>query len=321
MALATAAPAAVADSPANDNAPAGTTAAANAPSALVGHTAWHRAFLASLSRPDADPPGANDWNCKPSQQHPRPVVLIHGTWENAYNNWSELSPKLKEEGYCVFTVNHGAPMGEVIKGKNDIRQSAKEVARFVDRVLTRTGAQQVDLVGHSQGGGILPRYYLKFAGGADADNPENNKVNHLIGISPSNHGTTMMGMATIAKAMGLLAPVAKFGGQALADQTIGSARNRELDEGGDTMPGVTYTTLVTRFDEVVTPYDRQYIHDSGPTNRVKNITLQDVCAKDLTDHIGSSYDPVAHGLVLKALDPTYKEKPRDRCRLVLPVIS
>ncbi|MFC8917538.1 esterase/lipase family protein [Streptomyces sp. NPDC057116] len=287
----------------------------------VGHTAWHRAFLASIRQPDAAPPGANDWNCKPTEKHPRPVVLIHGTYENAYNNWSELSPKLKEEGYCVFAGNFGAPMGEVIKGKAAIPESAKEVARFVDRVLTRTGAEQVDLVGHSQGGGILPRYYLKFEGGADAQDPSKNKVNHLVGISPSNHGTMMTGLATIAKAMRILDPVAKFGGQALKDQTIGSDVNRRLDAGGDTMPGVTYTTLVTMYDEVVNPYHRQYIHDSGPTNRVKNITLQDHCPVDLTDHIGSSYDPFANGLVLKALDPTYKPKHRDRCRPIAPVIS
>ncbi|MGI5478723.1 esterase/lipase family protein [Streptomyces lavendofoliae] len=288
----------------------------------VGHTAWHRAFLGSIRQPEAAPPGANDWNCKPTDKHPRPVVLIHGTYENAYNNWSELSPKLKEEGYCVFAGNFGAPMGEVIKGKAAVPESAKELARFVDRVRTRTGAKQVDLVGHSQGGGILPRYYLKFEGGANAENPSENKVNHLVGISPSNHGTTMMGLASIAKAMRILDPVAKFGGQSLKDQTIGSDVNRRLDAGGDTMPGVTYTTLVTRFDEVVTPYDRQYIHDiTGPDNRVKNITLQDLCPVDLTDHIGSSYDPFANGLVLKALDPSYKPKHRDRCRPIAPVIS
>lgn len=286
---------------------------------VVGHTKWHRAFLGSISQPDAPPPGANDFDCKPTAKHPRPVVLIHGTYENAYNNWSELSPKLKADGYCVFAGNFGAPMGDVIKGRASVRQSAKEVARFVDRVLTRTGAKQVDLVGHSQGGGILPRYYLKFEGGANAEDPAKNKVNHLVGISPSNHGTTMLGLATIAKAMGLLAPVAKFGGQSLADQTIGSEVNRELDAGGDTMPGVTYTTLVTRRDEVVTPYDRQYIHDSGPTNHVKNITLQDVCHLDHTDHIGSSYDPIALRLVQNALDPSTAKQPT--CRYVPPVIS
>ncbi|MFE9651376.1 esterase/lipase family protein [Streptomyces sp. NPDC006365] len=270
-----------------------------------------QAFLNSFSRPDADPPGAKDWDCEPTARHPRPVVLIHGTFENAFNNWNELSPKLRNEGYCVFAINQGAPRGEVIKGRNHIPDSAVELAGFVDRVLRVTGADQVDLVGHSQGGGVLPRWYLKFNGGAA-------KVNHLVGISPSNHGTTMLGLATLAKTIGVLGWVGKLGGQALPDQVVGSDVHTRLDRGGDTIPGVTYTTIVTRFDEVVTPYTNQYL-TAGPGAKVTNILLQDVCRQDLTDHIGSSYDPIVHQLVLNALDTSRAVEPG--CYPVPPVIS
>ncbi|MER7727191.1 alpha/beta fold hydrolase [Streptomyces sp. NPDC096323] len=274
-----------------------------------GYLLWKRAFLASTDHPDAPPPGANDWSCVPGPRHPRPVVLLHGTYENAYDNWSALSPRLAADGYCVFAGNFGAPRGDVIKARAAVPESADEVARFVDRVLDRTGARQVDLVGHSQGGGILPRYYLKFAGGTEAGDPARNKVHHLIGIAPANHGSTVSGLATLAQRLRVLAPAARFGGQALADQTIGSAVNTRLDAGGDTLPGVRYTTLVTRRDRIVTPYERQYLSPALPADPVTNITVQDICPQDRTGHMGSPYDPVVLRLVRNALDPTTASRP------------
>ncbi|HWU08658.1 MAG TPA: alpha/beta fold hydrolase [Streptomyces sp.] len=287
--------------------PLSATSSAGDPDA--GNPRWKRAFLASIDHPDAPPPGADDWDCEPGARHPRPVVLVHGTYENASSNWSDLSPRLAAEGYCVFAGNFGAPRGDVLKGRAAIPVSAEEVARFVDRVLDRTGARQVDVVGHSQGGGILPRYYLKFAGGADPGDPGRNKVHHLIGIAPANHGSTVSGLATLAQRLHILAPAAEIGGQALADQTIGSAVNRRLDAGGDTLPGVRYTTLVTRWDKMVTPYERQYLRPTRPADRVTNITVQDVCPQNRTGHMGSAYDPVVLRLVSNALDPATARQP------------
>jgi triacylglycerol esterase/lipase EstA (alpha/beta hydrolase family) len=194
-----------------------------------------------------------------------------------------------------------------------------QLAAYVDTVLARTGASQVDLVGHSQGGGVLPRWYLKYDGGADPAHPENNKVHQLIGISPSNHGTTMLGLALLGKHLHLLDPAARLGGQSLADQVVGSEVNQQLDADGDTQSGVDYTTIVSRFDEVVTPYDHQYLSPTTASAQVENITLQDVCALDLTDHIGSSYDPIALRLVENALDPATAQTPI--CRPVPPVFG
>jgi triacylglycerol esterase/lipase EstA (alpha/beta hydrolase family) len=264
------------------------------------------AMAASQITPDADPPGANDWSCTPSAAHPRPVILIHGTMENAYGNWNALSPRLKDAGYCVFAINFGAPAGKPNKGTGDIPASAGELATFVDRVLAATGASSVDLVGHSQGGGPMPRWYLKFEGGANPADPAANKVHSLIGIAPSNHGTTAMGIGIMVQEMQLYGAVADLRSPATSQQIIGSSFNATLDAGGDTMPGVDYTVIVSRYDEIVTPYNRPFL-TAGAGATVTNITLQDECELDLSDHFGISYSPIVMQLVLNALDePTAK---------------
>lgn len=255
----------------------------------------------SLVNSNVDPPGANNWSCRPSARHPRPVVLTHGTIENRYDNWAALSPVLKANGYCVFAMDYGdgagAPAGEpaAIKGTGDIRVSARELAAYVTRVLGTTGATKVDIVGHSQGG-MMPRQYLKYEGGAA-------KVNALVGISPSNHGTTVNGLS------GLLTTINRLGadrfvlGPAFAQQYAGSGFLANLNAGGDTVAGVKYTVIATRYDEVVTPYRSAFL-TAGPGATVKNIVLQDGCPIDFSDHLNDSYSPRTASLVLNALDPT-----------------
>lgn len=42
----------------------------------------------------------NEWNCKPSAKHPRPIVLVHGLTANAWDNWLYIRPRLALKGYC-----------------------------------------------------------------------------------------------------------------------------------------------------------------------------------------------------------------------------
>ncbi len=39
---------------------------------------FSQGILAQAANPDSPPPGANDWSCRPSDAHPRPIVLVHG---------------------------------------------------------------------------------------------------------------------------------------------------------------------------------------------------------------------------------------------------
>ena len=113
------------------------------------------------------PPGANDFDCKPSPVHPRPVVLVHGLGANMGENWGYHSPLLAAEGYCVFALTYGlSPQSQALReigGVIPIEESAVELKSFVERVLEATGAPEVDLVGHSEGT-FMPQYWLKFLG-------------------------------------------------------------------------------------------------------------------------------------------------------------
>ncbi|MGP3981399.1 alpha/beta fold hydrolase [Streptomyces sp. KR80] len=224
---------------------------------------------------DVSPPGANNWSCKPSAEHPDPVVLVHGTFENMAKNWSTLAPKLADAGFCVFALNYGND------ATGPVADSARELRPFLDAVLGATGAHKVDIVGHSQGG-MMPRYYIKFLQGAA-------KVDDLVGIVPSNHGTDNP-LAPVTGAT--ICP-------ACADQQAGSPFLTELNAGGDTVPGPDYTVVTTKNDEVVTPYTSAFL--DGPERQVTNITLQDRCPLDPIEHDQTPNDPVVAQWVINAL--------------------
>ena len=237
-------------------------------------------------------PGANDWSCKPSSAHPRPVVLVHGTFANGSVNWLTMAPALAANGYCVFALTYGAQPGvPVLRAIAPVADSAQQLSTFVDGVLAATGTGQVDIVGHSQGG-MMPRYYMKFDGGAA-------KVHTLVALAPSNHGTTLDGLTTLAQSYpGAVAVVGSLC-PACTDQITGSAALTQLNAGGDTLPGVTYWVIATRYDEVVTPYQSQFL--SGPN--VHNVLVQDLCPANAPDHVLMATDPVVEHEVRHALDP------------------
>ncbi|MFI8827970.1 esterase/lipase family protein [Streptomyces sp. NPDC053431] len=239
--------------------------------------------------------GWNDFSCKPSAQHPRPVVLVHGTLGNSVDNWLGLAPYLVNRGYCVFSLDYGQlPNVPFFHGLGPIDKSAEQLDAYVDRVLAATGAPEADLVGHSQGG-MMPRYYLKFLGGAE-------KVNALVGIAPDNHGTTLSGLTKLLPHFPGAEDLLKASTPGLADQIAGSAFLTKLNAGGDTVPGVRYTVIATQYDEVVTPYRSGWL--SGPD--VSNVLLQDRCALDLSEHVAiGTVDRIVFHEVNNALDPAH----------------
>ncbi|GHD95401.1 esterase/lipase family protein [Streptomyces naganishii] len=250
---------------------------------------------ATATASDAPTSGWNDYSCKPSAAHPRPVVLVHGTLGNSVDNWLSLAPYLEHRGYCVFSLDYGQLQGvPLFHGLGPIDKSAAQLSDFVDKVLAATGAGKADLVGHSQGG-MMPRYYLKFLGG-DA------KVNSLVGIAPDNHGATLSGLTNLLPYFPGAGDLISAATPGLADQIPGSAFLTKLNDGGDTVPGVHYTVIATKYDEVATPWRSQYLSGSD----VHNVLLQDLCPLDLSEHVAIALlDRIAFHEVANALDPAH----------------
>ena len=251
---------------------------------------------------DPSPPGSNDWNCRPNDAHPNPVVLVHGLGGNQFDNWSYLSPIIAAHGYCVFSLTYGrsplAPPGlSPVGGVVAMEKSAREVGDFIERVRDVTGSKKVDVVGHSEGT-LVPAYYIKFLGG-------DRYVENYAEMTPLWQGTTEHGITT------LIAPAKRYGvGLGLASPACASCQEFEHgsrflaslnSDGGPAADSVTYTEIISRNDEMVTPYTSGILHGK----HVTNIIIQDRCPLNTVGHVGQATDPVVAQYVLNALNPDH----------------
>jgi triacylglycerol lipase len=271
------------------------------------------ATVAAAASPDAaDPPGANDYDCEPGAAHPDPVVLVHGLGASKTTNWQTMSPLLANEGYCVFALTYGAaPVpGEPIGGTAPMEQSAEELDAFVDGVLEATGAERVDLVGHSEGT-LMPQYWLQFLGGDEV-------TDDYVAVTPLYDGTLAdpLPVALLADSLGVRDPAGALVGVACGScpQFIsGSEYLERMAAEGTRVEGVDYTTIMTRYDQLVIPYT------SGELEGATNIVVQDGCEIDLSDHLSIIFSERTGQLILNALDPAGAQDVP--CRPVLPLLG
>jgi triacylglycerol lipase len=77
----------------------------------------------------------------------RPVLLVHG-FCGAKSSWALVARSLRTRGLTVDAITY-APFG------NSVEQLADRLVAEVERMLSRTGADKVHLVGHSLGGVVI----------------------------------------------------------------------------------------------------------------------------------------------------------------------
>jgi triacylglycerol esterase/lipase EstA (alpha/beta hydrolase family) len=218
-------------------------------------------------------------------------VLVHGLGATATENWQFFAPYLQSHGFCVFALTYGTT--DHFPGRGGVapmEHSAEQLAGFVAKVQEATGARKVDLVGHSEGG-IMPRYYLKFLGGAD-------HVANFVGWAAPNHGTTISGLTALrAGYPGFDEQLGEHCGSC-PEFMVGSEFLQKLNSGEDeTVGNVLYTVLVTRYDGVVTPLATSFLKG----DHVRNIVIQDVNPAAYPEHVAMAGDPTTFQLTLAAL--------------------
>lgn len=262
------------------------------------------ALLGAATGDDADPPGSNDWSCRPSSAHPNPVVLVHGLLATKSVNWPTMSPLLANAGYCVYALTYGrvshAPPLDRFGGLTAMERSAEELAVFVTRVRNATGADRIDLVGHSEGT-LMPQYWLQFLGGAE-------QVDKYVAVTPLYRGTLAdpLPVALLVDGSGLRGPLGTAVATACAScpQFISGSpylNRMNAQPGGAAVPGVHYTTVMTRYDEAVVPYTSGILDAPNATN----ILVQDGCETDLSDHLAIITTRRTGQIILNALDPAH----------------
>jgi triacylglycerol lipase len=247
------------------------------------------------------------------------VILVHGLLANQTVNWRTIAPFLANRGFCVFSLTYGSKdevkmPGYQPGGLRTMQSSARELKHFIGRVRRSTGAEKVDIVGHSEGS-IMPSWYVRFLGGGRV-------VDDYVGMTTLWEGTNTGGLATlnqVATQLGL-APSMK----PTIDRFCSSCRQflqgsrffARLHSRGITSRRVTYTSIVTKNDELVVPYTSGLL---APAKNVTNVVLQDYCPEDQAEHLSVFADPVTAGFVYRALDP--KHAPDPPCVPVLPFVG
>ncbi|MGW1058242.1 esterase/lipase family protein [Micromonospora rubida] len=258
-----------------------------------------RAGVRAWWTPNRPPPGANDPSVRPTEEHPRPVLLLHAFMSNQSFNFQAGAPFLRNHGYCVFTMNWGKPrwagrFDVPFQGNDDLTRSAEQLAAEVERIKKLTGVPKIDLVGHSGGGGLLMQYYLNVLDGYP-------NVDKAVSIAPSNHGVSF---STLTYVFRNVAP-RSYHLMArklfpLCDQgAVDSEMIERIYGRGDTRPGPKYTVIMTQHDQIVTPYTKAFLKGDNVTN----ILLQDGCPEDFSEHASIIYNERAWLHVRNALDP------------------
>ena len=279
--------------------PAPAPAAAASPAPTPGQVPWRwwDGAAHQLTHGLADPPGINRDNCRPTAEHPVPVILVHGTGLNGGNSWATFGAAMAAEGYCVWAPTVGAPPrfgggpGSVGGIDSLTGASAPQLVAEIDRVRALTGATEVDLVGHSQG--AIVASLVAATSHADAV-----RTVITLGVDPARSGQGPPEFVT--DLLGVLSPET-------AQRDAQATRAWLGEEGVPFARGVRYVAVTSDYDELTGPVVAPVVPEFVDLRVVR---LQAGCEVDRSGHLTVLTSPRAVDLVMDALGGTHERPPR-----------
>ena len=230
----------------------------------------------------------DDWRATVSPKRPWPVVLIHGTG-HAKGVWEDLGAELRKDGWAVFAPDYG------YRATGPLTESMEQLSAYIRQVLVATGGRRAILVGHSQGG--LLATLLSFR------DPQFTR--HVVCLAAPNHGTSLGGAAaSLLKIPGTKSLVNNFvqsyWGTSGIEQLTGSPLLDDIAERDVTAPGVTYTCIASKTDQLINPPSSCFLDDGGQ-GTVDNIWVQDRYPQAVVLHEHLATDRRVRALVREQL--------------------
>ncbi len=210
-----------------------------------------------------------------------PVVYVSGSTEPR-SSADDFADTLRAAGFDVHVFLVWEPDDPSTNPYTTVSGNSRRLPAFVDDVLARTGAPQVDVVTWSQGG-LVTRYWLKDFGGAP-------------------HVRSLVSMSGLIKGSPFQRVIQEFGGcpspVACDEMSDTGQRLHELNTPTEALPGIQYFNITTRWDENAFPYTTNLMDGPGD---YENLVTQDQCPLDPVFHTTMTHTPSVQSAVISAL--------------------
>ena len=254
---------------------------------MIAGSAAIGAVQAARNRP---PLPFNDPDFAPT--HESPVLYIHGVTSRS-RAFRPNAERLRDEGFWVWGYDYGDMFAPGFYGMGNLDSIIEDVHANVDHVLEQTGAKQLDIVAHSQGG-LMTKLFIA-NGGAP-------KVRRVVAMGANFHGTDVRGRATrfaplISRYPRAASTLASPG---VIQQLADSPWVRTHLNVPDTYPEIVYTSLYSPADVLVTPNETSMLASVSGAD-VVNINVAEAYGGYAPRHALMERDPLFIELTLWGL--------------------